>query len=314
MKVSVIVPVYNVEKYIARCLESIICQSLQDFEILIVDDCGHDNSMSIASEYAQKDSRIRIVHHDVNHGLMIARRTGYTNAKGEYVVFVDSDDYLPDDALEYLWDSINQSGADIVIGNLADVKPDGLEKISITQPDGIYNREDALKLFLTRSFRHSLCGRIFKRRLFLSPTIIDVYENLTNSEDLLTTAQLLIRCDHIMISNRIVYKYVSNPSSSTQSEYTEDKFRNIIFATNTIWHILHEQCESQLLNNYLIRRVKDICILGVPKKIIQELDTNITSMLSFSNFKKLYGFRGIAYFLIFRNSIFRNFFKYCLKH
>ena len=114
MKISVIIPVYNVEQYIARCLDSILAQSFQDFEIVIVDDCGTDNSMIIVEQYISKDDRFVVCHNKQNMGPMWARREGYLNARGEYFVFCDSDDYLLPDSLELLHEAISSTQADIV--------------------------------------------------------------------------------------------------------------------------------------------------------------------------------------------------------
>lgn len=93
-KFSIVVPVYNVEKYIRQCLESIQNQTFKDFEVLIVDDCGNDNSIKIAEEFAQKDSRFKIFYHEHNRGVSAARNTALDNATGKYIVFIDPDDWV----------------------------------------------------------------------------------------------------------------------------------------------------------------------------------------------------------------------------
>ncbi len=91
---SIIIPTYNVERYIARCLESCINQTFSDIEILVVDDCGSDDSIKIAQSFADKDSRIRIIHNPRNLGLFGARLSGEKEARGEYILPLDSDDYI----------------------------------------------------------------------------------------------------------------------------------------------------------------------------------------------------------------------------
>uniref|UniRef100_UPI00112F8C15 glycosyltransferase family 2 protein n=1 Tax=Campylobacter TaxID=194 RepID=UPI00112F8C15 len=93
-KISIIIPVYNVEKYISQCLDSAINQSLKDIEIIIVDDCGSDKSMDIAQEYAKNDSRIKIIKNSQNMGLFLTRCEGIKSATGEYILNLDSDDFL----------------------------------------------------------------------------------------------------------------------------------------------------------------------------------------------------------------------------
>ncbi|RDU58688.1 hypothetical protein CQA42_01940 [Helicobacter sp. MIT 99-5507] len=92
--ISIIIPVYNVEKYISRCLESCINQSFSDIEILLIDDCGNDNSISIAKSFAKKDCRIRIIKNEKNLGLFHTRIVGEKEAKGLYLLHLDSDDYI----------------------------------------------------------------------------------------------------------------------------------------------------------------------------------------------------------------------------
>jgi glycosyltransferase involved in cell wall biosynthesis len=113
-EISVIIPVYNVEKYIAKCLESVLAQSLSDIEIFCIDDCATDNSAAIAEEYAKKDSRIKIIRHKINKGLGAARNTGLEYACGKYVYFLDSDDYIDGIMLEKAHARLEESGCDSV--------------------------------------------------------------------------------------------------------------------------------------------------------------------------------------------------------
>ena len=113
-KISIIIPVYNVEKYLRECLDSCINQTLQDIEIICVDDCSPDNSIKILEEYQQKDSRIKIFRHAINKNLGAARNTGLANATGEYVWFIDSDDYIDTKACQILYDAIKEFDVDML--------------------------------------------------------------------------------------------------------------------------------------------------------------------------------------------------------
>ena len=108
-KVSIIIPVYNVESYIARCLESCIHQSLRDIEILVIDDCGSDSSIHIAQDYAHKDPRIHIIHNAKNLGTFATRIEGIKAARGEYIAFLDADDYLTNNACEISYNAALES-------------------------------------------------------------------------------------------------------------------------------------------------------------------------------------------------------------
>lgn len=112
--ISVIVPVYNVEKYLPRCIDSILAQTFTDFELILVDDGSPDNCGAICDEYAAKDKRVRVIHKS-NGGVSSARNAGLDAASGEYVTFVDSDDYIAEDRLKQMHSSIFESKADIAV-------------------------------------------------------------------------------------------------------------------------------------------------------------------------------------------------------
>ena len=107
--VSIIVPVYNVEKYLPACLDSLINQTLQDIEIICVNDCSPDGSDTVLQQYAEKDDRIKIVNHEYNQGLGAARNTGVRVASANYIGFVDSDDYVATDMFELLYNAIQDN-------------------------------------------------------------------------------------------------------------------------------------------------------------------------------------------------------------
>lgn len=112
--ISIILPIYNMQNYIAECLESIVAQTYKDIEIICVNDFSMDNSMTIVKEYAEKDSRIKIVNNGKNRGLGGARNAGLDIAKGEYVMFCDTDDMLMPTMVEKLYNSLVENDADMV--------------------------------------------------------------------------------------------------------------------------------------------------------------------------------------------------------
>ena len=112
-KVSVIIPVYNVEKYLKHCLDSVCNQTFKDIEIIIINDCSPDNSLQIIKEYQQKDDRIVLVDLKQNGGLANARNTGIKNSKCKYITFVDSDDWVSKDYIEVLYNGIEKFNCDL---------------------------------------------------------------------------------------------------------------------------------------------------------------------------------------------------------
>lgn len=116
--ISVIVPVYNVEKYLDKCVQSILKQTYKDFELILVDDGSPDNSPQMCDEYAQKDKRVKVIH-KANGGLSDARNVGTLNASGQYVTYIDSDDYVSNDYLEVLNWLIIKYNADIAVTGIS---------------------------------------------------------------------------------------------------------------------------------------------------------------------------------------------------
>ena len=115
-KISVIIPFYNVEKYVAACLDSVLSQSYSNLEVLCVDDCGQDGSRAIVDSYAAKDSRVKVLALDGNRGIGPARNAGMDAMTGEYFIFLDSDDMLAENALQNMYEALLRTGADIVTG------------------------------------------------------------------------------------------------------------------------------------------------------------------------------------------------------
>lgn len=116
-RISIIVPCYNVEKYLVQCLDSLTGQTLKDIEIILVDDGSPDSSGAICDRYAEKDARVQVIH-KANGGVSAARNDGLAAATGDYVFFCDGDDYMPTDACQLLWDEAAQTNADVIFGDI----------------------------------------------------------------------------------------------------------------------------------------------------------------------------------------------------
>ncbi len=122
LRFSIVVPVYNTEKYLAECIRSILAQSYGNFELILVDDGSTDSSRQICMEYAATDSRIRVIYQS-NHGVSAARNAGLDASSGDYVTFTDSDDYLLEGALEYAAAKIQATGADMLAFGIRKITP-----------------------------------------------------------------------------------------------------------------------------------------------------------------------------------------------
>lgn len=143
-KISIIIPIYNVKNYLSHCLDSVIQQTYENIEVILVNDGSTDESVRIAEEYVQKDNRIRLIHQE-NKGLSGARNTGLKEAKGDYVFYLDSDDKLVSNALELLLDAAEKHHADVVQGNFYYDYPDHLLLNQQQQKEvEVYNRNEAM--------------------------------------------------------------------------------------------------------------------------------------------------------------------------
>lgn len=231
-KVSVCIPVYNVECYIKRCLESILKQSIEDIEVIVVNDCTPDNSIDIVRKYAEQDKRIKIIEHNTNHGLMFARRTGYMAASGDYITFCDSDDSLVPGSLELLYSTASSTLADIVAGQFQVIYNDGRV---LSQAIKLEYGKDAYglaKSLLRNQIGHNLCGKLFKREL-LQDYSYQTFDNLINGEDGCLLYQLLPNMHRIETVCSPVYNYYQNSDSSTHAKLSKRGIDNILI-TNTI--------------------------------------------------------------------------------
>ena len=253
-KVSVIVPVYNVEKYIGRCIESIQKQTLTDWELILVDDCSPDNSIEIIQEYAKKDSRIIVKRHDVNHGPMIARRWGDAIASGEYITYCDGDDMLPDNALELLYNAASEMGADIVSGNMTYVSINGSKKVFKSTLKYGNDRISAFKSLLRGELLHNLCSKLFKASL-LKDYEYKSYEHFTNSEDAYILYLVVNHINTVIQIDDSVYYYIQNILSSSQIRLSENAINNRCFTLKTVHNIISKHPELKVDLRERISRV-----------------------------------------------------------
>ena len=249
-KVSVIVPVYNVENYIGRCIESIQKQTLADWELILIDDCSPDNSFGIISRYAETDPRIIVKKHDVNQGPMIARRRGDEIARGKYITYCDGDDELAPNALEVLYHKAITERGDIVVGQIMVVHPDGKK-----EPFGIHaelnfgnDREAFFKSVLCKEIHQGVAGKMYKKDLVKNAKLT-LFENCTMSEDSAVLFQYIDICHKVSVIADYIYYYNQRPDSTTHSPLTVKQIEGICKTT---------KLRNQLLNKYpQLKRDKD---------------------------------------------------------
>ncbi len=206
--VSVLVPIYKVERYIERCARSVFEQTYENLEFVFVDDCSPDDSVKIlervAKDYPLWNGRIRILHHERNCGVAVARNTMLNHCKGEFLVFVDSDDWVELDMVELLIKRQQETDADIVTGRMLGHMPDGTELEAHTG----YNLEDEalFKAYMSHDVRWMMAGRMIRTSLMKNHGI-RMQEGINMNEDFMTLTQLLYYAKRTTGVDRFLYHY-----------------------------------------------------------------------------------------------------------
>lgn len=212
--VSIIIPVYRVEKKIRRCLNSVLLQRYENFEVILVDDGSPDDSGNICEEYVQKDSRFYVIHQD-NQGVSIARNRGIQVANGKYIVFVDSDDYIASDYLEKLRQALMHYNTDFCMCNYIAVTEYGEQSVSRHGflVDTVLNREKIKSEIFDHIFRcvstdglFSPWGKIFKREVILKYKL-EMNPQMSFGEDMLFVVSFLEHCNSAVFIEDAIYYY-----------------------------------------------------------------------------------------------------------
>ena len=215
--ISVVIPVYNVAHYLPECIESVIAQTYKNTEIILVNDGSADSSGIICDEYAKKDNRIKVIHKP-NGGLSSARNAGIDICTGEYITFIDSDDYIADDMIEQLYIALYNTKSDISVCNFTRKLPlDEEFNFSVKT----YSPKSALKeILIERRFRTSACAKLYKTKLFSEVR----YPEGLIYEDYATAYKLFDIANRIVHINTAKYYYRYNPESITRTRFKSDQF------------------------------------------------------------------------------------------
>lgn len=242
--ISIIIPVYNAEKYIAECINSIINQTYSKIEIIIINDGSTDNSEKKCLELQCKDKRIKYIYQN-NSGVTIAREKGVENAQGEWISFVDADDLLTPNAIQTLIE--NSKDQDIVIGRFKSFY--NSKKIPThlnSKKKYIFNTSQFIKLLLvgTKFKIHSPWGKIFKKELF-DDKIFDIPNFIRRGEDFIMNVRLGLKANSICYSKTIIYLYRQHNSSTIHTFKTSWEYEYLFLS-----HLLKPFYQSDLDKSY----------------------------------------------------------------
>lgn len=221
-KISIIVAVYKAENYLIRCLDSILSQTFTDFELILINDGSPDNSGVICDEYSQKDKRINVIHKK-NGGVASARQCGINNAKGEYTIHIDPDDWIAPDMLMDLYNKAIEENADIVICDFW-VSINNNNTYRKQQPHNT-KAENVLQDLLQHKLHGTLCNKLIKLSCYTKHDITFT-EGLNTSEDFLVCVKILINNPRITYLSKAYYYYCYDNNNSITHQYNLETYKS----------------------------------------------------------------------------------------
>ncbi|WP_432354368.1 glycosyltransferase [Sporosarcina sp. A2] len=254
-KVSVIVPIYNVEAYLSKCIRSIQNQKLNDIQIILVDDGSTDKSLSICKEYAKEDKRIHLIEKS-NGGVSSARNAGLEAAVGEYVGFVDPDDWIKADMYESMYNQVKKTGTEVCICNYVNEYKNNSEAISLNIHSDVLDGKDIKKLVADmvapatiNSNETAIMGSVWRTLIsnrLIKTSEIKFNEEIHLMEDLLFIIETLLVCNKISIDNGYYYHYFHSSNSAM------NLYRKNFYALNLkVYYLLTSILEKKPINSTL---------------------------------------------------------------
>lgn len=252
--VSVIVPVYNAECYLSECIDSILCQTYPNIEVILIDDGSTDGSLSVCQRKVEKDNRVKVIHQE-NQGVTAARKTGVINSIGNFICFVDSDDTIPDYAIEVLMGKMKEN-VDIVLGCCTN------EFLKI---EGEFTREEYIQKLIDNTFRSSLWGNLYRKHLLEKAKPFELSRTFYAGEDYIANLKMASYVRSVFSINQPTYIYKMNQKSVTHTRtysleyeemYREEIFENIKQIGGGKYEESWYKFQLHLLGNMTLNRVE----------------------------------------------------------
>lgn len=244
--ISIIVPIYNVEKYLNKCIESIVNQTYENIEIILIDDGSNDNSGIICDEYAKKDNRIIVVHKE-NGGVSSARNKGLKIAKGEWISFVDADDWIEQTFCQTLLNKVTQEQADIALCGYNRITDNRIEKINANNQEVFLNSNEYLVKSLNPQTGFGFCHmKLIKKEVLKS---ISFNERIEVGEDALFNIQLSTYIKKAVFLKQPLYNYRINNQSVVKrydENYANKYLKSMKIIEEYIWQEYNEENEENI--------------------------------------------------------------------
>lgn len=275
--ISIIIPVYNVEKYLEQCVDSLLNQTYSNTEIILVDDGSTDGSGAICDKYKELDARVVVIHKE-NAGPGYARNTGLEVAQGDYVVFADSDDYADEQMIEELFKTRQKHKADTCIGGYIKVKDNGEVFLENSYLEQVYQNEECVQLLLARmigsipersdAIRQQVWNVLYSMDIIRRNDIKFPSEREYYSEDLMFDFRYFQHSSCVVLSPTMYYRYRENPDSFTL-KYNPDKFN----ASKKVYRALLIQISEMNFLDQTVLRVQRSFLVAIRACVHQENTT-----------------------------------------
>ncbi len=275
IKLSVIVPVYNVEKYIKRCLDSLLAQTYRNLEIILVDDGSTDKSGLICDDYARKDCRIQVIHKK-NGGIVSARKVGILYATGEYTTNVDPDDWIEPEAYETMVERLNEYSTDIVAMGYKKEYTDFVEECWGGMPDGYYLRDTFWNIFHDRVDKAaffcqpvdmSLCNKVIRTELWKKHQLA-CPDKLKKNVDDAVIFPCLLDMKSIYVEAKFFYHYCVRKTSILWETKNQDYKCFLELSRHLILSLRNNNVKNKLDETFLLYKILYHMILDVPERLI----------------------------------------------
>ncbi len=317
-KVSVIVPVYNVEKYIHKCVDSILNQTMRELEVVLVDDGAQDNSGKICDEYAEKDQRVRVIHKE-NGGQSDARNVGCKEAVGDYILFIDSDDYVEHTMIERLYNMAKEHQVDMSVCGVYNVYSSGTKaQCDVIEEFQCDNVEAFGHVMVGRKIPGTMCNKLIKREIAqqLRFPVGKLYE------DAFYTTQLMQVVKTVYVTTEPMYYYFHRAGSSTTTPFRKrdmdvvEAYRENFAVVKERFPEIEEEAKFRLDWAYFtaldrILQLEEFRTIDDFKEVVSYLRKNVSSVVCSKYFYKSRKLGAIA--LFFSVKLYRMMLQYNIR-
>lgn len=257
--ITVVVPCYNVEKYVEKCLDSILKQTYKNLEIILVEDCSTDNTYNIIKDYPKKDKRIKVIQNEKNSGLSFSRNTGIKASTGKYISFIDSDDYITENFYEDLLEAMHKNKAEVAMCDIKVV----YEDTNYTQVAPCFSNDEFNTVNVVNSgLAASACNKLFDKKL-ISKYLFEVGKV---NEDIAVVIPAIVNAKNIAYARDAYYHYIQHKGSIQNSKFSDRRFDIFYGVKTTLERIKNSKLYEELKEDLVFNQLITLFLFVIPKE------------------------------------------------